>query len=60
MRDFHVLQTEVQVMMDFMGRCMRIWVRISGGRESHIASSVNNDLENLGKLSDIAAVATFN
>ena len=28
--------------------------------ESHVASSVNNDLENLGKLSDIAAVATFN
>lgn len=32
-RDFHVLQTEVQVMMDLMGSRMIISSRISGGRE---------------------------
>ena len=32
--DFHVLETEVQVMIDFIGRCMRIWVTISSGKES--------------------------
>ena len=37
-RDFHVLQTEVQVTMDLTGGRMRTWVRISRGRESHIAS----------------------
>ena len=29
MRDFHVLETEVQVMMDLMGRRRKTWVRIS-------------------------------
>ena len=60
-RDFHVLQTEVQVMMDLMGSRMIISSRISRGKESHIDSCcccwVNNDLENLGKLSDI--IRTF-
>ena len=37
MMDFHVLETEVQVMMDFIGNRMRTKVRISGGGESHIA-----------------------
>ena len=46
-RDFHVLQNEVQVMMDLIGRGMRTWVRISRGRESHIASLVNKDLQTL-------------
>ena len=32
-RDFHVLQTQVQVMMDLMGSRMIISRRISGGRE---------------------------
>ena len=59
MRDLHVLQTEVNFTMDFVGRRRRILGRISGGRNSHIATSsstslVNNDLETLaGKLSDI-------
>ena len=39
MRDLHVLQTEVNFTMDFVGRCRRIMGRISGGRKSHIASS---------------------
>ena len=58
-RDLHVLQTEVNLTMDFVGRRRRILGRISGGTESHIATSsssslVNNDLETLaGKLSDI-------
>ena len=39
MRDFHVLQTEVQVMMDLMGRRRKTWVRISGGKLSDIATS---------------------
>ena len=57
MRDLHVLQTNVNFTMDFVGRRRRILVWISVGRESHIATSsslVNNDLETLaGKLSDI-------
>ena len=32
-RDFHVLQTVVQVMMDLIGNRIRIWVCISSGRE---------------------------
>ena len=47
-RDFHVLQTKVQVMMDLIGRGMRTWVTISRGRESHIASLVNKDLQTFG------------
>ena len=59
MRDLHVLQTEVNFTMDFVGRRRRILNRISEGRKSHITTSsssslVNNDLETLaGKLSDI-------
>jgi hypothetical protein len=33
-RDFHVLQTEVEIMMDLIGNRMRIWVTISTGKES--------------------------
>ena len=29
--DFYVLETVVQVMIDFIGRFMRIWVTISSG-----------------------------
>ena len=54
MRDFHVLETEVNLMMDLTGRRMRIWGRSSGGREAHIASSIK-DFETSGELSDIAA-----
>ncbi len=32
--DFYVLETVVQVMIDFIGRCMRIWVTISSGKKS--------------------------
>ena len=39
MRDFHVLQTEVNLMMDLTGRRMRIWGRSSGGKLSDIATS---------------------
>ena len=56
-RDLHVLQTEVNLTMDFVGRRRRILGMISGGRESHIATSssslVNNDLETLAGKSDI-------
>lgn len=37
MMDFHVLETKVQVMMDFIGRRIRTKARISGGGKSHIA-----------------------
>ena len=53
MRDFHVLQTEVNLMMDLIGRRMRIWGRSLGGREAHIAFSIK-DFETSGELSDIA------
>ena len=39
MRDFHVLQTEGNLMMDLMGRRRKTWVRISGGKLSDIATS---------------------
>ena len=48
MRDFHFLETQVQVMIDLIGSCRKAWVRNSGGRESHI-----------GSLSDIAACYCF-
>ena len=57
-RDFHVLQTEVQVMMDLMGSRMIISSRISGGREleSHMIASSVKDLESSGRLSDIIII----
>lgn len=52
-RDFHFVETWVQVWMDLIG--MRTRVGISVGRVSHMdsSSSVNTDLETFGKLSDI-------
>ena len=32
MRDFQVLETEVQMIMDLLGRKVKIWVRISSGK----------------------------
>ena len=57
-RDFHVLQTEVQVMMDLTGSRMIISSRISGGREleSHMIASSVKDLGSSGKLSDIIII----
>lgn len=60
MRDFHDLQTEVHLMMAFVGSRMRISGRISGGRESKIDSSSLckssvKDLVSSGKLSDMAS-----
>ena len=43
--DFHVLETEVEMMMDLIGNRRRIWVTISTGRESQLTLA----------LSDIAA-----
>ena len=43
--DFHVLQMEVEIMMDLIGNRRRIWVTISTGRESQLTLA----------LSDIAA-----
>ena len=31
-RDFQVLETEVQMIMDLLGRKVKIWVRISSGK----------------------------
>ena len=33
--DFHVFETEVQMIMDLMGRKTKILVRISSGKDSH-------------------------
>jgi hypothetical protein len=57
--DFQVLETEVQLIRDFIGRSERDWIRISGGRssQSHIDSvckSSARDLESSARLSDIA------
>ena len=45
----------MQVWMDLIGRRIRTRVRISRSRVSHMdsSSSVNNDMETLGKLSGI-------
>ena len=32
MRDFQVLETEVQMIMDLLGRKVKIWVRFSSGK----------------------------
>lgn len=61
MSDFHALQTEVHLMMAFVGSRTRISGRISGGRESKTDSSSLckkssvKDLVSSGKLSDIAS-----
>ena len=41
-RDFHALQTEVQVMMDLIGNRMRIWVTISSGKESQLTLTLSD------------------
>ena len=48
-RDFHVLQTEVEIMMDLIGNRMRIWVTISIGKESQCTflSAIVRILESL-------------
>ena len=43
MRDFPVLEIEVQVMMDLMGRRRKTWVRISGGKLSDIAATLKRE-----------------
>ena len=55
MSDFHVLQTEVHLMMAFVGSRMRISGRISGGRQSitdssSLGKSSVKDLLSSGKL----------
>ena len=50
MRYFHVLETHMQVMMDFTGNRRKTSVMISGGRESHIDLETSSE----DKLSDIA------
>ena len=50
MRYFHVLETHVQVMMDFTAKRRKTSVMISGGRESHIDLETSSE----DKLSDIA------
>ena len=34
--DFHVLETQMEVMMDLIGNRMRIWVTISPGKKSQL------------------------
>ena len=36
--DFHVLHTQMELMMDLIGNRRRIWVTISSGKESDIAA----------------------
>jgi hypothetical protein len=42
--DFQVLETEVQVMMDFVGERKKILVAISSGRESQQVTLVVSDI----------------
>ncbi len=42
--DFQVLETEVQVMMDFVGKRKKILVAISSGRESQQLTLVVSDI----------------
>ena len=34
-RDFQVFETEVQMIMDLIGRKVKIWERISSGKHPH-------------------------
>ena len=47
--DFHAFETEVQMIMDLMGRKTKILVRISSGKDSH------GIIKLVVLLSDIAA-----
>ncbi len=48
-KDFHVFETEVQVIKVFIGRSERDWIRISGGRKSqfHIDSLCKSSVMDL-------------
>ena len=36
--DFHVFETEVQIMMDLISKRTKIWVRITTGKDFHLSS----------------------
>ena len=36
--DFHVFETEVQMMMDLISKRTKIWVRITTGKDFHLSS----------------------
>jgi hypothetical protein len=48
-KDFHVFETEMQVIKVFIGRSERDWIRISGGRksQSHIDSVCKSSVMDL-------------
>ena len=43
-RDFQVLETEVQMIMDLIGRKVKIRVKISSGKYSHPIDSLLSDI----------------
>ena len=43
-RDFQVLETEVQMIMDLIGRKVKIWVRISSGKYPHRIDLLLSDI----------------
>lgn len=43
-RDFQVFETEVQIIMDFMGRKTKIWERISSGKHPHRTDFLLSDI----------------
>ena len=44
MRDFQVLETEVQMIMDLIGRKVKIWVRISSRKYPHRIDFLLSDI----------------
>ena len=43
-RDFQVFETEVQMIMDLIGRKVKIWVRISSGKYPHRIDFLLSDI----------------
>ena len=43
-RDFQVFETEVQMIMDLIGRKVKIWVRISSGKYPHRIDLLLSDI----------------
>ena len=48
-RDFQVLETEVQMIMDLIGRKVKIWVRISSRKYPHRIDFLLSDIAPVSK-----------
>ena len=58
-RDFQVFETEVQMIMDLIGRKVKIWVRISSGKYPHRIDFLPSDIAPDYKLQDHSSIFTI-